>query len=238
MTQFFVDWKRFAPDKLPQPSLSLGRVGVLEFVRGQRPEFVDLSNPAALRDYLDGVYPRAPCRNRLFLLEDLDETNLEMLGAALHIDPVVLADHLFTFHFAQNNTVPHRTLPSLTDPTRSFTLRYYELRETDPYLDEALAYNRQTFARVSRKIERWLDLPPRRKKQDTGVDVVRRNVSFWCDEPSSQHKDGDSSSYPWNGKSTSSTLWWLMILTNGSRPSCRPSNRFTAGGGEEPLLHH
>jgi hypothetical protein len=236
MAQFFTDWNRFAPDKLPQtplprPFISPGRVGVLEFMPERQPEFVDLSKPGDLRDYLDGVYPRAPCHNRLFLLEDLDETNLEILGAALLIDPVVLADHLFSYHFSQNNTVPHRTLPSLTDPTRSFTLRYYELRETDDRQAERQTHNRRTFSRVSRQIDRWRDLPLRRKGQrETYVDVVRHNVSFWCDESPDQ-KDRGTSPNPWNGKftHTSTCLWWF--LTHGSDSPPRPSNRFTAGGG-------
>lgn len=219
LDQFFEDWERFAPQKLPPTSaprrlISPGRVGVLEFVPGKQPEFVDLSNPEKLREYLDGVHPGAACQNRLFLLEDLDETNLEILGAALLIDPVVLADHLFTYHFSQNHTVPHRTLPSLTHPARSFTLRYYELRETDDRQAESQTLNRRrTFARVSREIDRWQDLPSRWKGQgDTYVDLVRHNVSFWCDESESPGSKTHKRPYPWNGQSPS--LWRVSPAPN------------------------
>ncbi|KAJ5624511.1 hypothetical protein N7510_000820 [Penicillium lagena] len=182
MAQFFSDWDRFAPRRLPEPLSSrqfTSRCGALEFVPDKQPEFVDLSDSADLRDYLDRINAEAPCHNRLFLLEDLDESSLEMLGSALHIDPVVLADQLFTYHFSENHTIPHRTLPSLTDASRSFTLRYYELRETDDRLAENQTRRRRTFAHASRQIERWRDLATRR---ETHVDVVRHNVSFWCGE--------------------------------------------------------
>ncbi|KAJ6114369.1 hypothetical protein N7486_000147 [Penicillium sp. IBT 16267x] len=184
MAQFFSDWERFAPEKLPPmlPSKqSTSRCGVLEFVRVKQPKFVDLTDSADLRDYLDGINAKTPCHNRLFLLEDLNESSLEMLGSALHIDPVVLADQLFAYHFSETDTVPHRTLPSLTDASRSFTLRYYELRQTDDRLAKNQTHRRRTFARASRQIERWADLVTRRVgPRETHVDVVRHNVSFWC----------------------------------------------------------
>lgn len=207
LNQFFADWYRFAPEKLPRPqvqgpAISRGRVGVLEFVREKQPQFVDLSDPRKLRDYLNGDCPRNSCKNRLFLLEDLDETYLELLGAALSINPNVLADHLFAYHFSQNHTISHRTLPSLTDPTKSFTLRYYELRETDDRRAERQTFGRRTFARASRQIERWQDLPRRPGHGERYVDVVRHNVSFWCDESSSDIEDDRKSQNVWNGKST------------------------------------
>lgn len=223
MAQFFSDWERFAPEKLPQtlPSKqSTSRCGVLEFVRDKQPEFVDLSDSADLRDYLDRINTEMPCHNRLFLLEDLDESSLEMLGSALHIDPVVLADQLFTYHYSENHTVPHRTLPSLTDASRSFTLRYYELRETDDRLAKNQTHRRRTFARASRQIERWRDLATGRVGlRETHVDVVRHNVSFWCGEG----LPGEDKPTPgaWNGMSMqcSGQTFSLFFLTHGSDSS-------------------
>lgn len=203
MTQFFSDWERFAPKRLPRPlssRQSTSRCGALEFVRDKQPEFVDLSDSADLRDYLDRINAETPCYNRLFLLEDLNESSLELLGSALHIDPVVLADQLFTYHFSQNDTVPRRTLPSLTDASKSFTLRYYELRETDDRLAENQTRRRRTYAHASRQIERWRDLATRRVGlRDTHVDIVRHNVSFWCGEG----LPGEDKPTPgaWNGMS-------------------------------------
>ncbi|KAJ5126363.1 hypothetical protein N7448_005668 [Penicillium atrosanguineum] len=186
MTQFFSNWERFAPKRLPRllsSRQSTSRCGALDFVRGKQPEFVDLSDSADLCDYLDRINAETPCYNRLFLLEDLNESSLELLGSALHIDPVVLADQLFAYHFSQNDMVPHRTLPSLTDASKSFTLRYYELRETDDRLAENQTRRRRTFARASCQIERWRDLATRRVGlRDTHVDIIRHNVSFWCGE--------------------------------------------------------
>ncbi|KAL4808289.1 hypothetical protein BDV18DRAFT_158395 [Aspergillus unguis] len=170
IAQFLSDWERY----LPAGQLT-SRCGVLEFIQGRQPEFLDLSDLAVLHDYLENIDPAAPCRNRLFILEDLDEVSVEALGSALQIDPLVLADQLFAYHFAANTTVPRRALPSLTDPSRSFTLRYYELRQTA----NDRVYNRRTYARASRLIEKWqgLSLSGRRGLR---VDVVRHNVSFWC----------------------------------------------------------
>lgn len=185
MNQFFSDWERFAPNRLPLPLSSwhtTSRCGALEFVRDKQPKFVDLSDSADLRDYLENINAETPCHNRLFLIEDLNESSLELLGSALQIDPVVLADQLFAYHFSQNYTVPHRTLPSLTHASKSFTLRYYELRETDDRLAESQTHRRRTFARSSRLIERWRDLATRRGLRESHVDVIRHNVSFWCCE--------------------------------------------------------
>ncbi|KAJ5198252.1 uncharacterized protein N7498_007369 [Penicillium cinerascens] len=186
MTQFFSDLERFAPKKLPRSlssRQSTSRCGVLEFVRDKQPEFVDLSDSADLCDYLDRINVETPCYNRLFLLEDLNESSLELLGSALQIDPAVLADQLFSYHFSQNNTIPRRTLPSLTDASKSFTLRYYELRETDDRLAENQTNRRRTVAHASRRIERWRDLATHRGGlRDTHVDTIRHNVSFWCGE--------------------------------------------------------
>ncbi|KAJ5710859.1 hypothetical protein N7488_005015 [Penicillium malachiteum] len=120
------------------------------------------------------------CQNRLFLLEDLEESKLETLGSALMIDPLVLADQLFTYHFSQTHTIPHRKLPSVIDAERSFTLRYYELRGTGHRTADAQTSRRRTFARASRQIESWKDLAEYQK--ETIVDLVRHNISFWCDE--------------------------------------------------------
>ncbi|KAL4945694.1 hypothetical protein BDV06DRAFT_184276 [Aspergillus oleicola] len=172
-------------------------------MRGQQPTFIDLSNPTALNDYLNKINydASAPCLNRLIILEDLDEPYVETLGSALHIDPVVLADHLFTYHFSMNQTLPHRALPSLIDAERSFTLRYYELRETDDRHSGDQMHNpgtnRRTFARASRPIERWRDLPTRQSGRQVVVDAVRRNVSFWVRDGVPGEDWGDTTEGAW-----------------------------------------
>ncbi|KAL3471333.1 hypothetical protein BJX99DRAFT_263353 [Aspergillus californicus] len=197
MTQFFSDWERFGPTKLPQmhpPGKSSSRCGVFEFVPDKQPEFVDLSDASHLRDYLDQMGPKSPCQNRLFLLEDLEEATLEMLGAALDIDPTVLADHSFSYHYSQNHTIPHRTLPSMINPAKSFTLRYYEIREIDQRYSDGQPGSQRTFARISRPIERWRDLAI--MYRTAPLDVVRHNVSFWCDEVLPVHRPSARSG--WN----------------------------------------
>ncbi|KAL4960353.1 uncharacterized protein BDV14DRAFT_182802 [Aspergillus stella-maris] len=196
LTQFFYDWTRYTPAAYPggkAPS-SASRCGVLEFACGNQPTFIDLSNPHNLHKYITQPQ-RNGCKNRLFLLEDLPETHIEILGSTLNLDPTVLADHLFTYHFAMNSTIPHRRLPSLTNPGKSFTLRYYEIRETDDRLTGDQTHNpgfsRRTFARASRPIERWRDLPSRQRGRDVVVDAVRRNVSFWCTGEVSGESDGN-----------------------------------------------
>jgi hypothetical protein len=226
LRQFLRDWGRFdAVNLLPRssslPQRPWGRVGVLEFISGQTPRFKDLGgNLTALREYVAaGIRPHAAaCQHRLFLLEDLDPDYVEIIGTALRIDPVVLANHLDSYHFTDNATIPHRTLPSSTDPATSFTLRYYELIEilAEQPLPDLRRNSRRTFARASRQIESWTETPKSR------IDVIRRNLSFWCDETS----EG------WNGQFVMSLAIisaWSVNVPLCSDPLCRSTNLRTAG---------
>ncbi|KAJ5613586.1 hypothetical protein N7528_007240 [Penicillium herquei] len=205
MKQFFADWERLSPNSLPR-TLSLNpvssRCGVLEFIQNEQPRFIDLSDQTDLQNYINTMNTNYSCQNRLFLLEDLEESKLETLGSALMIDPLVLADHLFTYHFSQTHTIPHRKLPSVINAERSFTLRYYELRETGHRVADAQTSRRRTFARASRQIESWKDLAEYQK--ETIVDLVRHNISFWCDKGLGRDKNQGA----WNGMSIPA---WLKI---------------------------
>jgi hypothetical protein len=76
------------------------------------------------------------CRNRLYLLEDMDRDYVEVLGRHLGVDPLVFSEQMNTWNFMDLKSVGHRALPSLTHPEKSFTLRYYEFRKLLPDPEE------------------------------------------------------------------------------------------------------
>jgi hypothetical protein len=197
LKQFLDDWSEFSADNLLREShhhterLAVGRAGVIEFVERHQPQYKSLDGIEDLRKYLHDARTPAqtpsPCKHRLYLLEDLSPLHVEALGASLDIDPVVFANQLNEYHYNGINTVPQKTLPSLLDPTKSFTLKYYELR-TSSRSQAGL----RTFAYASRHIKGWTKVPNQKARNNLGeVAFIRRNASFWCREvPQNRGWDG------------------------------------------------
>jgi hypothetical protein len=184
LKQFLSDWSQFSADNLLRSShhhteRPVGRAGVIEFVEGRQPQYKCLDGVEDLRKYLHDTkrLAQTPCKHRLYLLEDLFPPHVEALGASLDIDPVVFANQLNEYHYNGIDTVPQKTLPSLLDPAKSFTLRYYELR-TSSRAHAAL----RTFACASRQINRWTKVPQKTAQNPGEVALIRRNASFWCRE--------------------------------------------------------
>lgn len=112
-----------------------GRCHALEFKENSVQVLSDhengFANPEALRQYM-AAHPakesRAQGQRRLFILEDMNPDYVDILGEALGVDPLVFAEQMNTWNFSDSRSVPHRGLPSILSPQKSYTLRYYELR--------------------------------------------------------------------------------------------------------------
>jgi hypothetical protein len=176
------------------------RVAVLEF----HPEFVtrfSFEGPTGYNDlyrYLSAT-STVP-QHRLFLVEDLDPTFIELLGSYLNVDGTVFASQIRDAHFTKgsgNGHVPK--LPSFHDPSHSFTLRYYEARYFKFRALSRFGSELVTSANVRRQLQFGISSlhlgrqnGPDASVLPTGhVGTVRRNTSFWS------RKEIDGS---WNGK--------------------------------------
>lgn len=161
-----------------------------------------LNDKLSLRKYLEKHCPvdSAPvddsCKHRLFILEDLTPEYVDLLGNHLHVDPLVFASQINTWRFLNTGTVAQRTLPSLNNPQKSLSVRYPELRTFRDTLNDW----RWTFAVNRRKIDPWFPLQGGRVKTPDKVALVRRNMSFWVDNPGLAAADG------WNGMGLSNSL--------------------------------
>jgi hypothetical protein len=177
---------------IEKPSLYPVRVAVLEF-QPENVTRIDFDGIQTLQHYLESSSHDSP-QHRLYLIEDLDPSYINLLGSYLNVDGTVFASQIRDSHFTGtpfNGHVPK--LPSLQDPNDSFTLRYYESRYFhDPSIQEfsssimtcANVVRRQiTFGMASYSIGR-------REELKGYVGQVRRNTSFW----SRMEKDGG-----WNG---------------------------------------
>jgi hypothetical protein len=137
--------------------------------------------------------PSTPVR-RLYMLEDLSEPYIELLGASLGVDAQVFAAQIHDTHWSGSNKSGHPPkLPSLNDPEKTFTVRYYEPRFFEYPNIEDSSISVRTVANVARNItflkgvSKW-----NRKGPSKGlVGAIRRNASFWC----RSEEDGG-----WNGR--------------------------------------
>lgn len=97
-------------------------------------------------------------RGRVWILEDLEWAWMSALAEHLGIDPLVFSEQRNTFNFTDSNTIPFRPVPSLVQPDKAFTLRYYEARQlSNPHAMKA-TQNHMTFAINRRRFERWRDI--------------------------------------------------------------------------------
>lgn len=141
-------------------------------------------------------------KRRLFILEDLEPDYVDALGDALGIDPLVFCEQMNTWNFSDSRSVPHRGLPSMNEPGKSFTMRYYEFRTLkDPDSVSKLSIQ-MTFAANRRKHEKWrdIDLPSFRGSNgsDNRHGFIRRCASFWTSQ--SQYTAGGQPTQGWDGK--------------------------------------
>lgn len=152
-----------------------------------------------LRAYLSSS-SSSDCRHRVYLLEDLDASFIELLGANLNVDGTVFASQIRDTHFSGGWAHGHQPkLPSFQDPQKSFTLRYYEAR----YFDDPGMPDFSASVRTTGNLSRLVLLGRGQRSKFEGsmkfirernyaghVGLIRRNTSFW----SQFETDGS-----WNG---------------------------------------
>lgn len=163
-----------------------GRCCVLEFrdsAMGAHVEDVMLQDISSLANYLELYSPlqgkaiQGDCSHRLYILEDLSPEYVDLLGAHLRVDPLVISTHMNTWRNLDAKTAAQRTLPSLRSPRDMFTVRYPELR----VYDRSLEGTRWTFAVNRRKIESWFQIPGGTIGLKGEVSITRHCASYWVD---------------------------------------------------------
>ena len=159
-------------------------------------------SPQALSQYLEknpAKASRESNQRRLFILEDMEPDYVDTLGEHLGVDPLVFSEQMNTWNFADSSSIPHRGLPSVSLPSQSFTLRYYEIRTLGkvPSID-ALTFQ-MTFAINRRRYERWrdVDLPSSYNWTDNRHAFIRRCASFWT---SQEQMNSEGTSQGWDGR--------------------------------------
>lgn len=146
------------------------------------------ASPEALRRYMQenpANESRRHNKRRLFILEDLESDYVDALGAHLGVDPLVFCEQMNTWNFTDSRSIPYRGLPSMTDPSRSFTLRYYEFRTLEDPMSVGSLSIQMTFAVNRRKYEKWrdIDLPSfGNSESDHRHGFIRRCASFWTSQ--------------------------------------------------------
>lgn len=125
---------------------------------------------------------RGSGRRRLFVLEDMEPKFVDVLGQQLSVDPLVFSEQMNTWNSTSSKSVPHRALPSLTSPERSFVMRYYEIRTLDNAHAVDILQNQMTYAVNRRKYERWRDVDLPNVEPDKRHAFVRRCASFWTSQ--------------------------------------------------------
>ncbi|KAL9088062.1 MAG: hypothetical protein Q9165_006403 [Trypethelium subeluteriae] len=143
--------------------------------------------PENLDDYLTKFPPCSDSskqRCRLWILEDLHPTWIDILGGQLGVDPLTFSEQMNTWNFTDSNSIPTRLLPSMVKPQKSFTLRYYEFRQLkDPQVIDVMR-NQMTFAINRRRYERWRDVDTESFRNKWRHAFVRRCASFWTNQNS------------------------------------------------------
>ena len=163
------------------------RVGMIE-VPGYEGTDHKFESPQELHDHLakQELVPPAP-RCRVYIVENLDIEYIAAFGYHFKMDPTVFASQVRTANwvFRPNDNITPKLL-QCRDPKRSFVLRYGELR----FFKEYIAGLPLTDYTAGRRIFTVTKSMP--ELSNFGhVGIVRRCISFWCQE-----------SYPgcWDGK--------------------------------------
>jgi hypothetical protein len=174
----------FVNKQLSNPGVYPVRVAVLEF-RKNKVTCIDFDSKDGqdgyekLASYLASEAP-SECRHRLYLLEDLNPSFIELLGAYLNIDGTVFASQIRDAHFSGGYVNGHAPkLPSFQDPNKSFTLRYYEARYFDDPAMPEFSSSVRTLGNVSRQITFGRGASRKIPGFDGHVGFIRRNTSFW-----------------------------------------------------------
>ncbi|EXJ84695.1 hypothetical protein A1O3_05365 [Capronia epimyces CBS 606.96] len=173
-----------------------GRCAVLEFT-DSGVSHAEFDTAQDLRLHFEAIrsQPAETGACRLYVLEDLEPGFVEILGEYVGVDPHVFAEQMNTWNFTDVESVGHRALPSLTQPSKALTLRYYEFRCLDPQRKDEISVlgNQMSFAVNRRLYQPWCTIDCPSMPNDDPLAFVRRCASFWT----SQSKDPNPSE-GWN----------------------------------------
>lgn len=153
---------------------------VLKFYANNSIDRVDFASSKDLHTHFQQRSRGSSCSHHLYLIQDLSEEYLEILGSQFGIDPYLFASQAWTAHWggSEDFGMPHK-LPSLQEKTSSFTLRYYEPQIVHVHGDTFPPdWSDKKFKLVSN-----LDRKAEGDKEGRGWSrktfFVRRNASFW-----------------------------------------------------------
>lgn len=169
-----------------------GRCTLLTFTE-RAVQSLDFLTPEHLDEYLDEFPTLNSTGNvashcRLWILEDLEPAWIDVLGRRLGVDPLVFSEQMNTWNFTNSESIAARIPPSMVQPSKSFTIRYYEFRQlTNPDSISALS-NQTTFAANRRRYERWRDVDTESFRNRYRHGFIRRCASFWTNQ--TDGKDG------------------------------------------------
>lgn len=156
------------------------------------------ASPADLARYLSrnpAKASRQAKKRRMFVLEDLEPDYVDVLGFHLGVDPLVFSEQMNTWNFTDSTSIPHRSLPSMSTPKQSFTLRYYEIRTLHDARSIGDLTFQMTFAINRRRYERWRDIDLKLSgNKDKRHGFIRRCASFWTSQ------EGDKEDEGWDGE--------------------------------------
>jgi hypothetical protein len=174
-----------------------GRVAVIE-LHDDHVAKHHLRTSKELLNYMTNLEQAPPpsCNRRLYLLEGLPASYIEILGFRLRIDPDVFARQIDCGGLAilkDAQDIP--MLPSHPTSKESFSLRYNELRDFGKNIDSFELRCKNQPRRIS--TTRW-------EGKFDGVGIVRRKASFWS---RMNRADG------WNGASISIHMLPNLMLT-------------------------
>lgn len=157
------------------------RVRMIEFPRAGEGDR-EFDSPQELRDHLGNLASTVTAPwYRVYVLENLNIEYIAVLGDHFNVDPTIFATQFRKANWEGNpeeNNTPKLLLRM--DPNRSFTLRYSELRLFNKSIAGKLLKDTIT--------GRVLTTPNTAKYLEMfhKVGIVRRCVSFWCDESSNK----------------------------------------------------
>lgn len=124
------------------------------------------------------------CANHLYLIQDLSEKYIEILGSWFWLDPYLFASQSWVAHWGgdQDFGPPHRLYLSPQSNIVDFTIRYYEVRvlnERFPpdWTDEKL--------KLTSSVHRRAEGGANERGWAGRTFFVRKNASFWVKKTSS-----------------------------------------------------
>lgn len=147
--------RRLVAERYASSGRGAGRCAVLTFEEDQVRDRMFYS-PEELSEYFEDQPPELATSKgmrRLFILEDMDVGFVDLLGQQLGVDPLIYSEQVNSWNYTDSQSIPHRALPSLNSPEKSWTLRYNEIRTLDDNEPARVFKSQMTHAINRRKWE-------------------------------------------------------------------------------------